>query len=414
MSKMSTVYHQQDFQFNMYPLCVCARAIVRQCVNRRVQFVCASATFAPGQVDVIEDLLCDCDDKSVPIDDTLGSIEVNPFGGRELHHVFLCSSFLNAKDMEIAVLRQHLFFQYLVCDTEDHAEFFSSKLSAVFHVLAVVPARQAIVFCNSTFQGHQISAHLNSVGLASVYTSGKSSQGERLANLESVKKEFSKVVVCSDVYARGVDLKCVDLVINFDLPIDRDVFLHRCGRAGRFGKPGVCVCVALRSEVMQVQYFAIQLGISIPDFDTFGADYMQAASAQLPSGGGVTALRSTEGTELTDECIVDDGPSVDGTQAATGSDRAHSARGGPQKKRVKLNRDCLSQDQEVVVDHAIEEDFVKEFPSQSYFSNIIDDAFGDMSDERRSLCLSTLPNTLRQAMRGRLRSSVWTTRDCCT
>eukprot|EP01071_Lankesteria_metandrocarpae_P007745 Lankesteria_metandrocarpae@DN4771_c0_g1_i3.p1 len=244
--------------------------------------------------------------------------------------------------------------------------------------------------------------------------SGKSSQGERLANLESVKKEFSKVVVCSDVYARGVDLKCVDLVINFDLPIDRDVFLHRCGRAGRFGKPGVCVCVALRSEVMQVQYFAIQLGISIPDFDTFGADYMQAASAQLPSGGGVTALRSTEGTELTDECIVDDGPSVDGTQAATGSDRAHSARGGPQKKRVKLNRDCLSQDQEVVVDHAIEEDFVKEFPSQSYFSNIIDDAFGDMSDERRSLCLSTLPNTLRQAMRGRLRSSVWTTRDCCT
>lgn len=50
---------------------------------------------------------------------------------------------------------------------------------------------------------------------------------------------FSRVLITTDVWARGIDVQQVSLVINYDLPSSREAYLHRIGRSGRFGRKGV-------------------------------------------------------------------------------------------------------------------------------------------------------------------------------
>ena len=67
---------------------------------------------------------------------------------------------------------------------------------------------------------------------------GDMPQKERDAIMQDFRQGNSRVLISTDVWARGIDVQQVSLVINYDLPVNRENYIHRIGRSGRFGRKG--------------------------------------------------------------------------------------------------------------------------------------------------------------------------------
>ena len=74
---------------------------------------------------------------------------------------------------------------------------------------------------------------------------------------------FSRVLITTDVWARGIDVQQVSLVINYDLPNNRELYIHRIGRSGRFGRKGVAINFVKNDDIRILrdieQYYATQI-----------------------------------------------------------------------------------------------------------------------------------------------------------
>ncbi|BDG07921.1 DEAD/DEAH box helicase [Anaeromyxobacter paludicola] len=128
-------------------------------------------------------------------------------------------------------------------DIEYRAHFVSTRERerAVVNVLRLQDARSALVFCNTREAVNHLSASLDERGFATVAISGELTQAERTRALKQLRDGRARVLVATDVAARGLDLPDVSLVIHADLPRDAPGLLHRSGRTGRAGRKGVSV-----------------------------------------------------------------------------------------------------------------------------------------------------------------------------
>ncbi len=100
---------------------------------------------------------------------------------------------------------------------------------------------QAFVFVNSKLGCARLARSLEREGLKTTALHGDKSQDERLKALESFKKGEVDLLVCTDVAARGLDIKDVPAVFNFDIPFNAEDYVHRIGRTGRAGASGLAV-----------------------------------------------------------------------------------------------------------------------------------------------------------------------------
>ena len=103
---------------------------------------------------------------------------------------------------------------------------------------------QAFVFVNSKLGCARLARSLEREGLKTTALHGDKSQDERLKALESFKKGEVDLLVCTDVAARGLDIKDVPAVFNFDIPFNAEDYVHRIGRTGRAGASGLAVSFA--------------------------------------------------------------------------------------------------------------------------------------------------------------------------
>jgi ATP-dependent RNA helicase DeaD len=111
--------------------------------------------------------------------------------------------------------------------------------AAVVNLLRLVESPTAIVFCNTREAVRHLSATLTERGFSAVTLSGELSQHERNQAMQALRNGRSRVLVATDVAARGIDLPNVGIVIHADLPHDVETLQHRSGRTGRAGKKGV-------------------------------------------------------------------------------------------------------------------------------------------------------------------------------
>jgi ATP-dependent RNA helicase DeaD len=111
--------------------------------------------------------------------------------------------------------------------------------AAVVNLLRLAESPTAIVFCNTREAVRHLSATLTERGFSVVTLSGELSQHERNQAMQSLRNGRSRVLVATDVAARGIDLPNVGIVIHADLPHDVETLQHRAGRTGRAGKKGV-------------------------------------------------------------------------------------------------------------------------------------------------------------------------------
>jgi ATP-dependent RNA helicase DeaD len=114
---------------------------------------------------------------------------------------------------------------------------------AVVNVLRYFDPAAALVFCATREATRRLHIRLVERGFAAVALSGELSQHDRTTALDSLRAGRSRVCVCTDVAARGLDLPELNLVVHADLPTNPETLLHRSGRTGRAGRKGVSVLI---------------------------------------------------------------------------------------------------------------------------------------------------------------------------
>jgi superfamily II DNA/RNA helicase len=115
------------------------------------------------------------------------------------------------------------------------------KRHALHQILRRRGMKQAFVFVNSKLGCARLARSLEREGLKTTALHGDKSQDERLKALDAFKKGEVDLLVCTDVAARGLDIKDVPAVFNFDIPFNAEDYVHRIGRTGRAGAEGLAV-----------------------------------------------------------------------------------------------------------------------------------------------------------------------------
>jgi ATP-dependent RNA helicase RhlE len=109
------------------------------------------------------------------------------------------------------------------------------------YVLKQEPVGQALVFCRTKRGSNRVGAHLELGGVKAAIIHGNKSQGARTRALDDFKAGRVHVLVATDIAARGLDIVQLPLVVNFDLPLVAEDYIHRVGRTGRAGLAGRAV-----------------------------------------------------------------------------------------------------------------------------------------------------------------------------
>lgn len=117
----------------------------------------------------------------------------------------------------------------------------SYKTEVISRLLQVLPEFYGIIFCQTKMEVAELADVLTQRGFPADSLHGDKSQAEREATLKKFKQRHVKVIVATDVAARGLDIKDLTHVVNHSLPWDSESYVHRIGRTGRNGQKGVAL-----------------------------------------------------------------------------------------------------------------------------------------------------------------------------
>lgn len=115
------------------------------------------------------------------------------------------------------------------------------KLDTLCDLYDTLNITQAVIFCNTRRKVDYLTDKMRSRDHTVSSTHGDIGQGERDVILNEFRTGSSRVLITTDLLARGIDVQQVSLVINYDLPRNLENYIHRIGRSGRFGRKGVAI-----------------------------------------------------------------------------------------------------------------------------------------------------------------------------
>eukprot|EP00029_Vermamoeba_vermiformis_P012963 TRINITY_DN7901_c0_g1_i1.p1 TRINITY_DN7901_c0_g1~~TRINITY_DN7901_c0_g1_i1.p1 ORF type:complete len:400 (+),score=180.87 TRINITY_DN7901_c0_g1_i1:58-1257(+) len=122
---------------------------------------------------------------------------------------------------------------------------------------------QAVIFCNTRSKVEWLTEKMRKANFTVVAMHGEMDQKEREEIMKSFRSGEYRVMIVTDLWARGIDVSQVSLVINYDLPINRENYLHRIGRSGRFGRKGVAINFVRKEDIGLLrdieQFYATQI-----------------------------------------------------------------------------------------------------------------------------------------------------------
>ena len=157
----------------------------------------------------------------------------------------------------------------------------SEKVASLQHVLQGEDVDRAIVFTRTKHGANGLTKKLDRAGIPAVAIHGNKTQNARQKALESFRQKRVAVLVATDVAARGIDVAGVTHVINYDMPVEPESYVHRIGRTGRAGEKGIAVsfCTAEeRDELRAIEkLIGKKLTIENPEADP-------SFDQELPSG----------------------------------------------------------------------------------------------------------------------------------
>jgi ATP-dependent RNA helicase RhlE len=167
----------------------------------------------------------------------------------------------------------------------------SEKQEILRQLLALDDVERAIVFTRTKRGANVVAEKLLRAGITAVAIHGNKSQNARQRALESFRKQEVRVLVATDVAARGIDIDGITHVVNFDMPVEAESYVHRIGRTGRAGADGIALSFCTSEEYDEL--LAIEKLIDMPLASANERPPMKASGLprQLGGGGGGGARR---------------------------------------------------------------------------------------------------------------------------
>ncbi|KAM9185069.1 putative ATP-dependent RNA helicase DDX20 [Mergus octosetaceus] len=152
---------------------------------------------------------------------------------------------LNPTDLSLIGLKQY--YKIVNCHPLPHKTF-EEKAQHLQELFSKIPFNQALVFSNLHSRAQHLAEILTSRGFPAECISGSMNQNQRLDAMAKLKQFHCRVLISTDLTSRGIDAEKVNLVVNLDVPVDWETYMHRIGRAGRFGTLGLSVTYCCRGE----------------------------------------------------------------------------------------------------------------------------------------------------------------------
>ena len=125
-----------------------------------------------------------------------------------------------------------------------------NKFAALVNVLYSIPRTKVLIFCNTKAETENVAEHLHEEGFAVGFLLGDLPQSVRNRTLGNFKEGIIDILVATDVAARGIDIFGVSHVINYDVPENKDLYVHRTGRTGRAGRRGEALTLVGPHELL--------------------------------------------------------------------------------------------------------------------------------------------------------------------
>ncbi|CDW97019.1 hypothetical protein [Sporisorium scitamineum] len=137
------------------------------------------------------------------------------------------------------------------------------KLDTLCDLYETVTITQAVIFCNTRRKVDWLTDKLTSREFTVSAMHGDMEQAQREVIMREFRSGSSRVLITTDLLARGIDVQQVSLVINYDLPSNRENYIHRIGRGGRFGRKGVAINFVTSDDVRMLrdieQFYSTQI-----------------------------------------------------------------------------------------------------------------------------------------------------------
>merc|ERR1711897_109598 len=115
------------------------------------------------------------------------------------------------------------------------------KLDTLCDLYETLTITQAIIYCNTRRKTEWLCEMMTHRDFTVSAMHGDMDMSDRQLIMHEFRSGSSRVLITTDLLARGIDVQQVSLVINYDLPNNRESYLHRIGRSGRFGRKGVAI-----------------------------------------------------------------------------------------------------------------------------------------------------------------------------
>jgi len=131
---------------------------------------------------------------------------------------------------------------YINCNTDD------IKFENMLLIFAHMDITQCIIYVNTIDKCVALAEKMRERDFAVSYINGQMEQEERMKVMREFRSGTSRMLISTDLLARGIDVHQVGLVINFDLPNKKENYIHRVGRSGRYGRRGVAINLISKLE----------------------------------------------------------------------------------------------------------------------------------------------------------------------
>lgn len=126
------------------------------------------------------------------------------------------------------------------------------KVKSLVNLLEKLKYNQTIIFCKKISRAQMLNTLLNDMNLKSITIHRRMDQEERINRYKEFKEGSKRIMIATNVLARGIDIEKVNLVINFDMAENADTYLHRVGRAGRFDTKGLAISFVTEDTEIEV------------------------------------------------------------------------------------------------------------------------------------------------------------------
>ena len=127
------------------------------------------------------------------------------------------------------------------------------KLETLVDIYSKLQVNQSIIYCNTKRTADWLVEQLNSRDYAVKCIHSNMKADERKAVMQEFRDGDLRVIIATDIISRGIDVQQVSIVINYDIPPLKDVYIHRIGRSGRFGRKGVAINFVTQDDVNKLK-----------------------------------------------------------------------------------------------------------------------------------------------------------------